>query len=335
MRPLYAPFNRNHDRMLVMDVRSRRVHQVRRQRHAGHPHQLHERAGPPGRAVGADIELVRQGIGSDPRIGYSFLYAGAGYGGSAFPKDVQALIRTARDYGQTLRVLDAVEAVNDEQKTVLVDKIVDALRRRPAAARRSRCGAWPSSPTPTTCARRRAACVIGALLRAGARIVAHDPVAVDEARRVLQLDFADAPELAERIGDAQQPMQALAGADALVIVTEWKAFRSPDFDAIKAQMKQPLVFDGRNLYEPLTMREAGVELLRHRPQQPVTFFTHFMPCATTTPPSASWSPAAPVFSARTCASGCSRRATTCCASTTSSPAPSATSRTCSTTRASS
>ena len=257
MRRLYAPFNRNHERMRVMDLRSAEFTKYAANAMLATRISFMNELANLADKVGADIELVRQGIGSDPRIGYSFLYAGTGYGGSCFPKDVQALSRTARDYGQTLRVLDAVEAVNHDQKNVLVNKIFDYfgpdLTGKTVAL-------WGLAFKPNTDDMREAPSrvVIGALLRAGARIVAHDPVAVEETRRVLQLDFADAPELLERIAYAQQPMQALAGADALVIVTEWKAYRSPNITRLKAQMKQPLVFDGRNLYEPQTMREAGV-----------------------------------------------------------------------------
>ena len=257
MRRLYAPFNRNHERMRVMDLRSAEFTKYAANAMLATRISFMNELANLADKVGADIELVRQGIGSDPRIGYSFLYAGTGYGGSCFPKDVQALSRTARDYGQTLRVLDAVEAVNHDQKNVLVKKIFDHFG--PELAGKT-VALWGLAFKPNTDDMREAPSrvVIGALLRAGARIVAHDPVAVEETRRVLQLDFADAPELLERIAYAQQPMQALAGADALVIVTEWKAYRSPNITRLKAQMKQPLVFDGRNLYEPQTMREAGV-----------------------------------------------------------------------------
>jgi UDPglucose 6-dehydrogenase len=257
MRRLYAPFNRNHERMRVMDLRSAEFTKYAANAMLATRISFMNELANLADKVGADIELVRQGIGSDPRIGYSFLYAGTGYGGSCFPKDVQALTRTARDYGQTLRVLDAVEAVNHDQKNVLVNKIFDHFG--PDLSGKT-IALWGLAFKPNTDDMREAPSrvVIGALLRAGAGIVAHDPVAVEETRRVLQLDFADAPQLLERIGYAQQPMQALAGADALVIVTEWKAYRSPNITRLKAQMKQPLVFDGRNLYEPLTMREAGV-----------------------------------------------------------------------------
>ena len=194
----------------------------------------------------------------DPRIGYSFLYAGTGYGGSCFPKDIQALTRIARDNGQALRVLESVEAVNDEQKRVLTNKVL--ARFGPDLSDRT-FALWGLAFKPNTDDMREAPSrvVLDVLLRAGARVVAHDPIAVDETRRVLKLDFADAPALLERITfSAKDPMEALAGADALIIVTEWKAYRSPNLERLKALMKTPVIFDGRNLYEPGTMKDAGV-----------------------------------------------------------------------------
>jgi len=200
--------------------------------------------------VGADIELVRKGIGSDPRIGTHFLYPGAGYGGSCFPKDVKALVHTARDNGVTLQVLTAVEAANEKQKHVLVDKIVkrfgEDLSGRQFAI-------WGLAFKPNTDDMRDAPSrvVIAELAKRGAKVKAYDPVAMTEARRVLEgvrgLDFVD------------NQTQALEGSDALVIITEWKEFKSPDFDAIKSMLKQPVVIDGRNLYEPALMRALGIE----------------------------------------------------------------------------
>jgi UDPglucose 6-dehydrogenase len=208
--------------------------------------------------VGADIELVRQGIGSDPRIGYSFLYAGVGYGGSCFPKDVQALARTAREYGQTLRVLEAVEAANEQQKQVLVNKVV--ARFGPNLEGKT-FAVWGLAFKPNTNDMREAPSrvLVDSLLRAGATVVAHDPVAEDEARRVLALDFADAPALLDRIRFVDKPMEAIQGADALLVVTEWKAYRSPNWTALVAAMKSAIVFDGRNLYEPYLMKDLGIE----------------------------------------------------------------------------
>ena len=258
MRALYAPFNRNHERTRVMDVRSAEFTKYAANAMLATRISFMNDLANLADRVGADIELVRQGIGSDPRIGYSFLYAGTGYGGSCFPKDLRALARMASEHGQTLRVLAAVETVNDDQKHVLVSKV----RTRFGTRLEGRTFAlWGLAFKPNTDDMREAPSrvVIGALLRAGASIVAHDPVATEAARRVLAQDLADAPRLIERIRFANNPMEALAGADALVIVTEWKAYRSPDFVALKAAMREPVIFDGRNLYEPRAMREAGVQ----------------------------------------------------------------------------
>ena len=260
MRRLYAPFNRNHERTRVMDVRSAEFTKYAANAMlATRISFMNEMANLADR-VGADIEAVRQGIGSDPRIGYSFLYAGTGYGGSCFPKDIQALTRTARDHGQALRVLEAVEAVNDDQKSVLTNKV---LARFGSDLGGRTFALWGLAFKPNTDDMREAPSrvVIDVLLRAGARVVAHDPIAVEETRRVLKLDFADAPELLERISfaSAKDPMEGLAGADALIIVTEWKAYRSPNLERLKTLMKSPVIFDGRNLYEPATMKAAGAE----------------------------------------------------------------------------
>lgn len=257
MRALYAPFNRNHERTRVMDVRSAEFTKYAANAMlATRISFMNELANLADR-VGADIEAVRQGIGSDPRIGYSFLYAGTGYGGSCFPKDIQALTRIARENGQTLRVLESVEAVNDEQKTVLTDKVFARFGQDLS----QHCFAlWGLAFKPNTDDMREAPSrvVIAALLRAGARIVAHDPIAVEETQRVLALDFADAPQLLDNISYAKSPMAAVEGADALIIVTEWKAYRSPNLERLKTTMKSPVVFDGRNLYEPALMKAAGV-----------------------------------------------------------------------------
>jgi UDPglucose 6-dehydrogenase len=195
---------------------------------------------------------VRQGIGSDPRIGYHFLYAGAGYGGSCFPKDVKALIRIGSENGRDMKVLGAVEAANDAQKHVLVEKVVarfgDNLSGR-------RFALWGLAFKPNTDDMREAPSrvIIDALIERGATVCAYDPVAMHEAQRAI----------GERAGlaYAQGPMQALEGADALLIVTEWKEFRSPDFDAIRSALKQPLVIDGRNMYPPALPRAAGLDYI--------------------------------------------------------------------------
>ena len=256
MKKLYAPFNRNHERTYWMDVRSAEFTKYAANAMlATRISFMNELANLADR-VGVDIEAVRHGIGSDPRIGHSFLYAGAGYGGSCFPKDVQALERTARSYDQDLLILRAVEAVNDNQKEVLGNKVVasfgDDLSGRHFAV-------WGLAFKPNTDDMREAPArvLLRQLLSRGASVAAFDPVAMAEARRVLELDL-DADQFS-RLRFAATPMDALLDADALVIVTEWKAFRSPDFDTVKARLKRPLVFDGRNLFEPAQMAEAGIE----------------------------------------------------------------------------
>jgi UDPglucose 6-dehydrogenase len=202
-------------------------------------------------SVGADIEHVRRGIGSDPRIGYDFLYAGCGYGGSCFPKDVQALVRTAHDDAQmTLKVMSAVEAANEAQKLVLPLKV---KKRFGGDLRGLRFALWGLAFKPNTDDMREAPSrtIVKELLAAGAEVHAYDPVAIGEARKA----FGDQP----RLRFCESAMEALEGADALLIATEWKEFRSPDFDGMAAALKQPVIFDGRNLYEPAAVRARGFE----------------------------------------------------------------------------
>jgi UDPglucose 6-dehydrogenase len=250
MRALYAPFNRTQDRMLVMDVRSAEFTKYAANAMLATRISFMNELALLAEKVGADIELVRRGIGSDPRIGYQFLYAGAGYGGSCFPKDVKALVKTAADSGVTLQVLTAVEAANERQKRVLVDKVVarfgEELTGRHFAL-------WGLAFKPNTDDMREAPSlvVIQELTSRGATVAAYDPVATEEASRVL--GPRDDVTLTAR-ADA-----ALHNADALLIVTEWKEFRTPDFDHIKAALKQPVIFDGRNLYDPKLMKALGVE----------------------------------------------------------------------------
>lgn len=254
MARLYAPFTRNHDRILTMDVKSAEFTKYAANAMLATRISFMNELANLADKVGVDIEQVRKGIGSDPRIGYSFLYAGTGYGGSCFPKDVQALVRTAGAHGQRLDILRAVESVNKRQKHVLVDKIV---ARYGANLTGKTFALWGLAFKPNTDDMRDAPSrtIIAELLQRGAHIRANDPVAMDEARRCLALDLPAAQLAAVTFHD--QPMQALQGADALVIATEWKAYRSPDFAAIKAALRRPVIFDGRNLYEPADMREAG------------------------------------------------------------------------------
>ena len=250
MRELYAPFQRNHDRLLVMDVRSAELTKYAANAMLATRISFMNELANLAEALGADIELVRKGIGSDPRIGFHFLYPGVGYGGSCFPKDVQALIRTAAEAGHDLKVLGAVEAANEVQKGVLGRKITQRLG---ADLSGRTIALWGLAFKPNTDDMREAPSLmlIAELLARGATIVAYDPVAVHEARRIL----GDNP----RIRYAQSPMDALEGADVLAIVTEWKEFRSPDFTAMKAKLKVGVVFDGRNLYDPAAPRRAGLE----------------------------------------------------------------------------
>jgi UDPglucose 6-dehydrogenase len=258
MRQLYAPFNRNHERTLVMDTKSAEFTKYAANAMLATRISFINELANLAEQVGVDIDRVRQGIGSDPRIGSSFLYAGTGYGGSCFPKDVQALIRTGREHSQTLRVLEAVEAVNHDQKQLLVKKV---FARYGNDLRGKIFALWGMAFKPNTNDMRDAPSrvVISALLRAGARIQAHDPVAEEEARRVLALDFADAPLLLEMLQFVDQPMEAVQGADSLIIVTEWKAYRSPNWLTLKASMKSKVIFDGRNLYEPRELKNLGIE----------------------------------------------------------------------------
>ncbi len=250
MRMLYAPFQRNHDRLLIMDVRSAELTKYAANAMLATRISFMNELANLAEKLGADIEDVRRGIGSDPRIGYHFLYPGAGYGGSCFPKDVRALIRTAGDNGMGLNVMAAVERVNDAQKHVLGAKIVE---RFGGDLTGRRFALWGLAFKPNTDDMRDAPSrvVVADLLARGATLSVYDPVAMEEARRVLPRE--------DRLHFAASPMAAVAGADALVIVTEWIEFRSPDFDELKLQLKQPVIFDGRNLYEPEDMAHFGFE----------------------------------------------------------------------------
>ena len=250
LRSIYAPFQRNRERLLVMDVRSAELTKYAANAMLATRISFMNELANLAEKLGADIESVRQGIGSDPRIGWHFLYPGVGYGGSCFPKDVKALQFTAHRVGTPLRVIAAVEAANEAQKRVLVDKIV---ARFGSDLRGRRFALWGLAFKPNTDDMREAPArvIVEALVHAGASIAAYDPVAMDEAKRVL----GDAP----RVAFAPNPLAACDGADALIVVTEWKEFRSPDFDALQRRMKRPLIFDGRNLYEPDVVRAAGFE----------------------------------------------------------------------------
>jgi UDPglucose 6-dehydrogenase len=199
--------------------------------------------------VGANVEQVRRGIGSDARIGSRFLFAGVGYGGSCFPKDVQAIIRTSADYGYEFRILKAVEEVNERQKLLLVNMV---KQRFGADLKGRHFAIWGLAFKPNTDDMREAPAVvvIEALLEAGATLTAHDPEAMHECQK---------RHLGDRITYSDMPMDALKGADALIVVTEWNEFRRPDFEAVKSLLKHPVIFDGRNIFPRATLERLGFE----------------------------------------------------------------------------
>jgi UDPglucose 6-dehydrogenase len=249
MKQVYAPFQRNHERLVVTNLRSAELIKYAANAMLATRISFMNELANLAEIVGADIEMVRQGIGSDPRIGYHFLYPGCGYGGSCFPKDVKALIKTAKDVaGFDLKLLKAVEEVNDLQKYVLPKKIKkqfgDNLKGKHFAL-------WGLAFKPNTDDMREASSsvLINELIKAGASITAYDPVAMDEAKRIFKdeksLSFVNTQE------------ETLKNADALIIVTEWTEFRSPDFALIKSSLKTPMIFDGRNLYDPKAVRALG------------------------------------------------------------------------------
>jgi UDPglucose 6-dehydrogenase len=249
LRTLYEPFTRQHDRLVVMDVRSAELTKYAANAMLATKISFMNELANVAERVGADIEKVRVGIGSDPRIGYSFIYPGAGYGGSCFPKDVQALVRTSHGVGYQPRLLEAVESVNKSQKSFLASKV---RKHFGGDLKGRRIALWGLAFKPNTDDMREAPAltVIPELIAAGASVAAFDPVAMDEAKKALAgvrgVDFTT---------DAYA---TLDGADALVIVTEWKEFRSPDFERIKATLRQPVIFDGRNLYNPELLEKQGI-----------------------------------------------------------------------------
>jgi UDPglucose 6-dehydrogenase len=261
MRSLYDPFTRNRDRMIVMDIRSAELTKYAANAMLATKISFMNELANLAEHFGADIEQVRIGIGSDPRIGYAFIYPGVGYGGSCFPKDVQALAQSAKEVGYEADILAAVEAVNGRQKRLLFEKIkghFGDLRGKTIAI-------WGLAFKPNTDDMREAPSrvLIEALWSAGAKVRAYDPVAMPEARRIYG-------ERADLILCKTSP-EALSGADGLAIVTEWQEFRSPDFDSIRATLKTPVIFDGRNLYEPSQMARAGFSYYaigRGRPTRP-------------------------------------------------------------------
>ena len=250
LRGLYAPFQRNRERVMVMSVRSAELTKYAANAMLATRISFMNDLANLAERIGADIEEVRQGIGSDPRIGYDFLYAGAGFGGSCFPKDVQALQRTAEAAGHPLRVLAAVEAVNQAQKHVLAGKV---KARFGADLRGRRFAVWGLAFKANTDDMREASslALIEGLLEAGAEVRAYDPVAGKHAARLYAAE--------KRVVLVDSASAALDGCDALCVVTEWQEFRSPDFDEVKAKLKTAAIFDGRNLYDPAVMRRLGIE----------------------------------------------------------------------------
>jgi UDPglucose 6-dehydrogenase len=252
LRALYAPFNRNHDRVMLMDVRSAELTKYAANAMLATKISFMNELSNIAEAVGADIEKVRVGIGSDPRIGYQFIYPGCGYGGSCFPKDVRALERTARSLGYDPQLLQAVEAVNFRQKDLLFKKVSDYfggdLEGRTIAV-------WGLSFKPNTDDMREASsrALMESLWDAGAKVQAFDPVAMPETARI----YGERADLTL----TDDTLSALEGADALVIVTEWAQFRSPDFQAIKAKLKVPVIFDGRNILDANLANATGLNYI--------------------------------------------------------------------------
>ena len=250
MRQLYTPILRNHDRILIMDPRSAELTKYAANAMLATRISFMNELANLAEKMGANIESVRRGIGSDQRIGYDFLYAGVGYGGSCFPKDIQALQHTAGEYAVQLTIVDAVEKANRTQKQRILEKVRSRFGEQLDGRRFA---VWGLSFKPNTDDMREAPSrvVINGLLARGANIMAYDPVAMEEAKRIFQKESG--------VRFASSPVGALDGADALIIVTEWKEFRSPDFEDMKRRLKAPVVFDGRNLYDPVMMRDAGIE----------------------------------------------------------------------------
>jgi UDPglucose 6-dehydrogenase len=249
LRELYAPFNRNHEKLLCMDVRSSELTKYAANAMLATKISLMNELSNVAARVGADIEQVRNGIGSDPRIGYSFIYPGAGYGGSCFPKDVRALERTASEHGYEAELLRAVEAVNSRQKHrpfELLDRHFGGQLKGLTIA------VWGLSFKPNTDDMREAPSLnlIESVLAAGARIRAHDPEAAEEAQRLM----------GQRIGfeTVDDPYAAAANADALVLITEWRQYWAPDFDRLSREMKQAVIVDGRNIWSPAVVRRRGI-----------------------------------------------------------------------------
>ncbi|HKP66480.1 MAG TPA: nucleotide sugar dehydrogenase, partial [Casimicrobiaceae bacterium] len=249
LKVLYAPFNRNHERIVQMDVRSAELTKYAANAMLATKISFMNEIANIAEQVGADVEQVRRGIGSDPRIGYHFIYPGAGYGGSCFPKDVKALAYTSRAHGHMPKLLDAVEDVNAAQKRKLFSLVARHFENRLAGRT---IAVWGLAFKPNTDDMREAPSrtLLEELWDAGARVRAYDPEASDEAGRI----YGKRDDLVL----CNDPYAALDNADALVVVTEWKAFRSPDLERIRASLQQPVIFDGRNIFEPKAIEAAGI-----------------------------------------------------------------------------
>ena len=269
---LYAPFNRHHERTLWMDAASAELTKYAANAMLATRISFMNDVARLADALGADVDAVRRGIGSDSRIGHSFLYAGTGYGGSCFPKDTRALVHSAAQHGLRMRVVEATEEVNHHQKDLLARRLIERLG---ADLQGRRIGVWGLAFKPNTDDMRDAPSrhIVAALLARGAEVRAHDPVAMAEARRALTADLAAAGRVAAfhtpqdgctrrvpgSLALVDSPLEAVEDADALLVVTEWKCFQNPDWARLASLMRQPLVLDGRNLYEPGLMDELGIE----------------------------------------------------------------------------
>ena len=250
MRDMYAPFQRNHDRLMVMDIKSAEMTKYAANAMLATRISFMNELANLAEMVGADIEHVRKGIGSDQRSGHDFLYAGCGYGGSCFPKDIRALQRTGKKYGLPMRILQAVEEVNYAQKNVLLQKVTARFGNNLEG---KHFALWGLAFKPGTDDMRDATSrvLMEGLWAKGATVTAHDPVAMNETQHI----YGDRVELSY----AENPLDALYDADALIIVTEWKAFKSPNFEVVKSRLRQLVIFDGRNLFEPADIKALGIE----------------------------------------------------------------------------
>jgi len=257
MGDLYASFNRHHSRTVWMDVRSAELTKYAANAMLAARISFMNEIANLADVLGADVDHIRRGIGADTRIGHSFLYAGSGYGGSCFPKDTQALVSTAKACGQTMAVVSATEQVNERQKLILVERLVQRMGEDLTGRK---IAIWGLAFKPNTDDMREAPSrvVIRHLLKRGAHICAYDPVAGHEAMKALRLDFEGEENGLERFELVNSDMQALEGADALMVLTEWKNFHNPDFVSMKEMMRYPLILDGRNLYNPEALRELGI-----------------------------------------------------------------------------